>query len=77
MNFLYNSCPISINKYVRDCYWQKWGAGYFYEQDDAFKAYDARLSYILNYKGATSGKVWKNWPEAIFSFNLQVSESIW
>ncbi|KAF4446656.1 hypothetical protein F53441_9697 [Fusarium austroafricanum] len=57
----------------RDAYWAKWGAGDFYQKQDAFDAYDARLSYILNYKGATSGKVWKNWPQAIFSFNLQNS----
>ena len=56
----------------RDCYYDKWGPGYFYEQQDAFDAYDARLSAILNHKGATSGKVWKEWDEAILSFNLQV-----
>ena len=58
---------------LRDAYYHRWGAGYFYEQQDAFNAYDARLSYILNYQGAYSGRVWKAWPEAIASFNLQVS----
>lgn len=53
-------------------YYARWGAGYFYEQQDAFTAYDNRLTYILNYKGKYSGKVWKSWPQAIVSFNLQV-----
>lgn len=57
----------------RDVYYARWGAGYFYEQQDAFDAYDKRLNYILNYKGLYSGQVWKNWPHAIVSFNLQVS----
>ncbi|KAF4439036.1 glycoside hydrolase family 5 [Fusarium acutatum] len=60
-----------IGDYRKDAYWARWGSGYFYEKQDAFDAYDARLSYILNYKGAYSGEVWKNWPHAIFSFNLQ------
>lgn len=42
------------------------------KKKEAFDAYDARLSYILNYQGATSGKVWKEWTDAIFGFNLQV-----
>lgn len=58
---------------ARDVYYNRWGAGYFYQSQDAFTAYDNRLAYILNYKGAYSGKVWKSWPEAIVSFNLQVS----
>ncbi|KXJ97262.1 glycoside hydrolase superfamily [Microdochium bolleyi] len=57
--------------YRKDAYSARWGTGSFYEQQDAFNAYDARLTYILNYKGAYSGKVWKSWPQAIFSFNLQ------
>ena len=57
---------------ARDVYSDKWGSGNFYEQQDAFDAYDARLSAILNYKGTTSGKVWKNWGDAILSFNIQV-----
>lgn len=57
---------------LRDAYYDRWGPGSFYTQQEAFKAYDARLSYILNYKGKYSGQVWKNWPQAIFSFNLQV-----
>lgn len=55
----------------RDIYYDTWGAGYFYESPDAFEAYDARLTHILNYKGATSGRVWKEWSDAIMSFNLQ------
>lgn len=57
---------------TRDVYSDTWGAGYFYEKQEAFDAYDARLSAILNYKGATSGQIWKNWNSAILSFNLQV-----
>lgn len=57
---------------LRDAYYDRWGPGSFYTQQEAFNAYDARLSYILNYKGKYSGMVWKNWPQAIFSFNLQV-----
>ncbi|KAI6781132.1 uncharacterized protein J7T54_002488 [Emericellopsis cladophorae] len=43
---------------------------------DAFDAYDNRLTHTLNYKGGHSGKVWKEWPEAIVSFNLQWSGSL-
>ncbi|KAF4342794.1 glycoside hydrolase family 5 [Fusarium beomiforme] len=60
-----------IGDYRKDAYWARWGSEYFYQKQDAFDAYDARLSYILNYKGKYSGKVWKNWPQAIFSFNIQ------
>ncbi|KAJ6195927.1 glycoside hydrolase superfamily [Bipolaris maydis] len=60
-----------IGDYRKDAYWARWGAGYFYQKQEAFDAYDARLSYILDYKGVYSGKVWKNWPQAIFSFNIQ------
>lgn len=56
----------------RDAYYNKWGPGYFYELQEAFDAYDARLSHILNHKGVTSGRVWKEWTEAIMGFNLQV-----
>lgn len=56
----------------RDVYYDAYGYGFFYEKQEAFDAYDARLSAILNYKGATSGKVWKEWSDAILSFNLQV-----
>lgn len=55
----------------KDCYFDRWGPGHFYEQQDAFDAYDARLSHILNYKGKYSGQVWKDWPQAIVAFNLQ------
>lgn len=56
----------------RDVYYDAYGYGFFYEKQEAFDAYDSRLSAILNYKGATSGKVWKEWSDAILSFNLQV-----
>ncbi|KAF2969585.1 hypothetical protein GQX73_g4001 [Xylaria multiplex] len=54
-----------------DPYWNRYGSGYFYEQQAAFDDYDARLSHVLNYKGKTSGKVWKNWSQAIMAFDLQ------
>ncbi|TGJ79056.1 hypothetical protein E0Z10_g9702 [Xylaria hypoxylon] len=54
-----------------DPYWNQYGSGYFYEQQAAFDDYDARLSHVLNYEGKTSGKVWKNWSEAIMAFDLQ------
>ncbi|KAI1199238.1 glycoside hydrolase [Nemania serpens] len=54
-----------------DPYWNRYGSGYFYEQQAAFDDYDARLSHVLNYKGKTSGQVWKNWSKAIMAFDLQ------
>ncbi|KAI0410875.1 glycoside hydrolase [Xylaria grammica] len=54
-----------------DPYWNRYGSGYFYEQQAAFDDYDARLSHVLNYKGKTSGKVWKTWSAAIMAFDLQ------
>lgn len=60
-----------IGDYRKDAYYNKYGGGYFYEQQAAFDDYDARLSAILNYKGKYSGQVWKNWNSAILSFNLQ------
>ncbi|KAI0506713.1 glycoside hydrolase [Xylaria bambusicola] len=54
-----------------DPYWNKYGSGYFYEQQAAFDDYDARLTHVLNYRGKSSGKVWKNWSEAIMAFDLQ------
>ncbi|KAH8165082.1 hypothetical protein CIB48_g3159 [Xylaria polymorpha] len=54
-----------------DPYWNRYGSGYFYEQQAAFDDYDARLSHVLNYKGKTSGQMWKNWSKAIMAFDLQ------
>ena len=54
-----------------DAYNARWGSGFFYEKQDAFDMYDARLSHILNYKGKYSGKVWKNWHDGIMGFDLQ------
>lgn len=56
-----------------DAYCERWGAGYFYELPEAAAQFDQRLDFILNYKGATSGKVWKDWSEAIAGFDIQVS----
>lgn len=54
-----------------DPYCTTWGPGYFYEEQDAFNAYDNRLSFILNYPRKYSGKVWKSWHAAIMAFDLQ------
>ncbi|KAK8022439.1 hypothetical protein PG993_013206 [Apiospora rasikravindrae] len=60
-----------LGDYRADVYFDKWGSAGFYQDQAAFEAYDARLSYILNYNGASSGKVWKEWSEAIMGFDLQ------
>lgn len=69
------SSNININPntpYLRnDIYGQTWGPGYFYEKQEAYNAFDARLRFILNYKGKYSGKVWKSWNAAIMAFDLQ------
>lgn len=49
----------------------KYGAGLFYESQEAKDIYDARLAHILNYQGAHSGQVWKNWSDVIMAFDLQ------
>lgn len=54
-----------------DIYGTTYGAGYFYEKQEAYDAYDNRLRAILNYKGKYSGKVWKDWSSAIMAFDLQ------
>lgn len=54
-----------------DIYGQTYGAGYFYEDSAAIQAFDNRISAILNYEGAHSGRVWKDWSEVIMGFNLQ------
>ncbi|KAK5989661.1 hypothetical protein PT974_07916 [Cladobotryum mycophilum] len=54
-----------------DIYGQTYGAGYFYEQQGAYEVFDNRLKAILNYKGAHSGKVWKDWNEVILAFDIQ------
>ncbi|KAI0165347.1 glycoside hydrolase [Hypoxylon sp. FL1284] len=54
-----------------DPYWNAYGSGYFYEKQEAFDDYDARISHVLNYKGKSSGQVWKSWSSAIMAFDLQ------
>ncbi|GAP88806.1 putative glycoside hydrolase family 5 protein [Rosellinia necatrix] len=54
-----------------DPYWNRYGSGYFYEQQAAFNEYDARLTHVLNYKGKSSGRIWKDWSQAIMAFDLQ------
>lgn len=61
-----------LTRLKRDIYYDQFGVSGFYEDEEAFAAYDARLSYILNYRGASSGKTWKEWSEAIMGFDLQV-----
>ncbi|KAK1980448.1 hypothetical protein LZ30DRAFT_795442 [Colletotrichum cereale] len=60
-----------LGDYRADIYHDTFGRDAFYVDQTALDAYDARLSHILNYQGAHSGQVWKDWPEAIMSFNLQ------
>ncbi|KAK6950543.1 hypothetical protein Daesc_008871 [Daldinia eschscholtzii] len=59
-----------LDDYRKDVY-TKFGKSGFYSSDEAIKAYDKRIDHILNYKGAHSGKVWKNWSDAIMAFDLQ------
>ncbi|KAI1803051.1 glycoside hydrolase family 5 protein [Daldinia bambusicola] len=59
-----------LNDYRKDVYTQ-FGKSGFYSSDEAIKAYDKRIDHILNYKGVHSGKVWKNWSDAIMAFDLQ------
>lgn len=47
-----------------------WPGLNFYTNPDALAAYDNRLRYILDYRGATSTQVWKTW-DAIAAFDLQ------
>ena len=54
-----------------DIYGKTYGPGYFYEQEKAAAAFDKRISAILNYKGAHSGRVWKDWTDVIMAFDLQ------
>ncbi|KAI0379660.1 glycoside hydrolase family 5 protein [Hypomontagnella monticulosa] len=60
-----------LGDYRKDVYSSKWSKTNFYSSKDAADAYDKRIEYILNYKGATSGKVWKEWSDAIMAFDLQ------
>jgi mannan endo-1,4-beta-mannosidase len=56
----------------RDIYYKNWGAQGFYSNGDARNAYKRRISAMVNYQGKYSGKVWKNWTDAILAFDLQV-----
>ncbi|KAF3012198.1 hypothetical protein E8E14_008350 [Neopestalotiopsis sp. 37M] len=62
-----------LGDYRADIYYDQFGSAGFYQDREAFDAYDARLTYILDYQGATSGKVWKEWSDAIMGFDLQAS----
>lgn len=54
-----------------DIYGQTWGAGYFYEKQDAIAAFEARLKAIITYKGKYSGKVWRDWSSTIMAFDIE------
>ncbi|KAI0181199.1 glycoside hydrolase family 5 protein [Hypoxylon sp. FL1284] len=60
-----------LGDYRKDVYSDKWGKTKFYQSQDAFDAYDKRMDHILQYKGAHSGKVWKDWSDAIMAFDIQ------
>ncbi|KAI0165891.1 glycoside hydrolase family 5 protein [Xylariaceae sp. FL1272] len=57
--------------YRADIYESTWPNGAFYTDSDARTAYKNRIDAIVNYQGATSGQVWKNWTDAILAFDLQ------
>lgn len=57
--------------YRNDIYGKTYDPGYFYEQEKAATAFDRRISAILNYRGAHSGRVWKDWTDVIMAFDLQ------
>ena len=54
-----------------DVYGKKWPGDSYYTSSDAAKAIDNRLSWILNYKSPSSGKVWKEWSDAIAGFDVE------
>ncbi|KAI1097294.1 glycoside hydrolase family 5 protein [Jackrogersella minutella] len=60
-----------LGDYRKDVYSDKWGKDNFYTSQDAFDAYDKRIDHVLNYKGASSGKLWKDWSDAIMAFDIQ------
>ncbi|KAH8893554.1 hypothetical protein GQ53DRAFT_763151 [Thozetella sp. PMI_491] len=66
-----NRLGVDVYGTPKDVYGNTWGAGYMYTKSDAAKAYDNRLSAILNYKGVHSGKVWKDWTAAIMGFDIE------
>ncbi|KAI0006472.1 glycoside hydrolase family 5 protein [Xylariaceae sp. FL0662B] len=60
-----------LGDYRRDVYSDRWTNTSFYSSQDAMDAYDKRIDHILQYTGAYSGKVWKDWSDAILAFDLQ------
>jgi len=54
-----------------DVYGRKWGTGFFYEQQDAISAFDARLKHVLTHTHKTLGKQWKDLSEYIFAFEAE------
>ena len=50
--------------------------GYFYEQQDAMDAFDARIAHVMNHKHKTLGKAWKELPEYIFAFEVRSLASL-
>ncbi|KAI1265209.1 glycoside hydrolase family 5 protein [Xylariaceae sp. FL1019] len=60
-----------IGDYRKDVYYDNWGADGFYTNSDARSAYKNRIDAMVNYQGKTSGKVWKDWTDAILAFDLQ------
>ncbi|KAI8626914.1 glycoside hydrolase family 5 protein [Xylariaceae sp. FL1651] len=60
-----------IGDYRKDVYYNTWGTSGFYSNGDARNAYKNRIKAMVNYKGKYSGKVWKDWTDAILAFDLQ------
>ncbi|KAH9900470.1 glycoside hydrolase family 5 protein [Xylariomycetidae sp. FL2044] len=60
-----------LGDYRADVYGKKWNKKSFYTDSAALEAYNKRIDHIFNYKGKTSNKVWKEWSDAIFAFDIQ------
>ncbi|KAI1813737.1 glycoside hydrolase family 5 protein [Poronia punctata] len=60
-----------IGDYRKDVYYDNWGTSGFYTNSVARDAYKNRFDAIVNYKGKHSGKVWKDWTDAILAFDIQ------
>ena len=54
-----------------DVYGMTWTGESYYTNSDAAQAIDNRLSFILNYQSPSSGKLWKEWSDAIAGFDIE------
>jgi len=56
---------------ANDVYGQRWGTGYFYENQSAFDAFDNRLRHVITHTHKTLGKQWKDLSKYIFAFEAE------